>query len=86
MKNKKSEKVNTCTFFFVCKLLGVWAVVWLLTVQISRFTFRSRGFHKPLLQLAYVFKNIKSFTGSSYFNLTLFIIALQENLSLDFVC
>ena len=71
---------------FVCKLSRVWAVAWLLPFQVSRFTFRSRGFHKLLLQLAYVFQNIKNFTGSSYFNSTLFTIALQKSLSLLFVC
>ena len=45
------------------KLLGVWPVAWLLPVQVSRFTFRSRGFHKPLLHLAYVFQNIKVLSG-----------------------
>ena len=46
---KKSEKFNICTFCLskMCKLLGVWAVAWLLPVQVSRFTFRSRGFPNP---------------------------------------
>ena len=42
--------------------------------------------NKLLLQLAYVFQNNKNFTGSSYFNSTLFTIALQKSLSLLFVC
>ena len=70
----------------MCKLLGGWAVAWLLPIQVSRFTFRSKGFHKPLLHPAYVFQNIKSFIGRSYFNSTLFTIALQESSSLHFVC
>ena len=85
---KKSEKFNICTFCLskMCKLLGVWAVAWLLSIQVSRFAFRSRGFSKPLLHPAYVFQNMKSFTGRSYLNSTLFKIALQESLSLLFVC
>ena len=61
---KKSEKFNICTFCLskMCKLLGVWAVAWLLSIQVSRFAFRSRGFSKPLLHPAYVFQNMKSFT------------------------
>ena len=41
---KKIEKFSTCTFCLskMCKLLGVWAVPWLLPVQVSRFTFGSR--------------------------------------------
>ena len=42
--------------------------------------------NKLLLQLAYVFQNNKNFTGNSYFNSTLFTIALQKSLSLLFVC
>ena len=85
---KKSEKFNICTFCLskVCKLLGVWAVAWLLSIQVSRFAFRSRSFSKPLLHPAYVFQNMKSFTGRSYLNSTLFKIVLQESLSLLFVC
>ena len=85
---KKSEKFNICTFCLskMCKLLGVWAVAWLLSIQVSRFAFRSRGFSKPLLHPAYVFQNMKSFTGRSYLNSTLFKIARQESLSLLFVC
>ena len=43
---KKSEKFNICTFCLskMCKLLGVWAVAWLLSIQVSRFAFRSRSF------------------------------------------
>ena len=84
---KKSEKLNICTFCLskMCKLLGVWAVAWLLSIKVSRFTFRSRGFSKPLLHPAYVFQSIKSFTWRSYLNSTLFKIALQESLSLLFV-
>ena len=85
---KKSEKFNICTFCLskMCKLLGVWAVAWLLSIKVSRFTFRSRGFSKPLLHPAYVFQNIKSFTWRSYLDSTLFKIAIQESLSLLFVC
>ena len=85
---KKSEKLNICTFCLskMCKLLGVWAVAWLLSIKVSRFTFRSRGFSKPLLHPAYVFQNIKSFTWRSYLDSTLFKIAIQESLSLLFVC
>ena len=70
----------------MCKLSRVWAVAWLLPFQVYRFTFRSRGFHKPLLHLAYVFQNITSFTRRSYFNSISFTIALQESLSVQFVC
>ena len=42
----------------MCKLLGGWAVAWLLPIQVSRFTFRSKGFHKPLLHLAYKISKI----------------------------
>ena len=46
---KKSEKFNICTFCLskMCKLLGVWAVAWLLSIKVSRFTSRSRGFSNP---------------------------------------
>ena len=87
-KKKKFIKFNICTFCLskMCKLLGVWAVAWLLSIKVSRFTFRSRGFSKPLLHPAYVFQNIKSFTWRSYLDSTLFKIAIQESLSLLFVC
>ena len=75
---KKIEKFSTCTFCLskMCKLLGVWAVPWLLSVQVSRFTFGSRDSPKALLYLGYVFQRIPDFTGRSYFDSTLFTIAL----------
>ena len=70
----------------MCKLSTVWAEGWLLPSQVYRFTFRWEGFHKPLLRLAYVFQNITSFTRRSYFSSISFTIALQESLSVQFVC
>ena len=56
------------------------------SVQVSRFTFESRDSPKTLLHLGYVFRSILNFSGRSYFNSTLFTIALQESLSVHFVC
>ena len=84
---KKSEKFSICTFCLskVFKVLGVWAVHWLLPVQVSRFISGSRNSPKTLLHLVYVSQSIPNFTGRSYFNSTSFTIALQETLSVYFV-
>ena len=41
---KKSETFGICTFCLskMCMVLEVWAVPWLIPVQVSRFTFESR--------------------------------------------
>ena len=85
---KKSEKFGICTFCLskMCMVLEVWAVPWLIPVQVSRFTFESRDSPKTLLHLGYVFRSILNFSGRSYFNSTLFTIALEESLSVHFVC
>ena len=46
MKNENKKSLLS-VHLFVCKLLEVWAVAWLLPVQVSRFAFGSRGFLKP---------------------------------------
>ena len=57
-----------------------------------QFQFKFLGLHlsqetqKTLLHLGYVFRSIPNFSGRSYFNSTLFTIALQESLSVHFVC
>ena len=58
---KKSEKFNTCT---VClskmyKLLGVWAVAWLLPDQVCSVYIQVERLSKnPFLHLRYAFQNI----------------------------
>ena len=88
MKKKKSEKFVICTFCLskMCMVLEVWAVPWRIPVQVSRFTFESRDSPKTLLHMGYVFQSIPNFTRRSFFNSTLFTIALRETLSVHFVC
>ena len=67
-------------------VLEVWAAPWLIPVQVSRFTFESRDSPKTFLHMGYVFQSIPNITRRSFFNSTLFTIALRREISVHFVC
>ena len=86
MKNKNSEQFNICTF---CLCASCWES----GLQLGYYHFKFIGLHlgretftNPFYNWLTFSKISKGFTGSSYFNSTLFKISVQESLSLVFVC
>ena len=68
MKNENKKSLLS-VHLFVCKLLEVWAVAWLLPVQVSRFAFGSRGFLKPPFILGLRFQKYQKFHREILFEL-----------------
>ena len=83
---RKNNQKSLISVHFVClQPTGSLSCSLAITTSLSIYIQVER-LSKLLLHLAYVFQNIISFTGRSYLNSTLFTIALQESLSVQFVC